>query len=97
MGLVATKPVFGVADKARLKPVCSTTETSKRIAISLVASIDVIVFKKRITKALTSLRGCAGWSAPLLFETPRRRVFSRRGLILSKMRHVYKKEPFSPN
>ena len=62
MGLVATKPVFGVADKARFKPVCSPTETSKRIAISLV---DVIVFKKRITKALISLRGCAGWSAPL--------------------------------
>ena len=65
MGLVATKPVFGVADKARIKPVCSPTETSKRIAISLVASIDVIVFKKRITKALISLRGCTSRSAPL--------------------------------
>ena len=28
MGLVATKPVFGVSDKARLKPVSSATETS---------------------------------------------------------------------
>ena len=28
MGLVARKPVFGVSDKARLKPVSSTTETS---------------------------------------------------------------------
>ena len=28
MGLVATKPVFGVSDKARLKPVPSATETS---------------------------------------------------------------------
>ena len=26
--------------------------------------------KKRITNALVSLRGCAGWSAPLLFATP---------------------------
>ena len=28
LGLVATKPVFGVSDKARLKPVPSATETS---------------------------------------------------------------------
>ena len=28
MGLVATKPVFGVSDIARLKPACSATETS---------------------------------------------------------------------
>ena len=28
MGLDATQPVFGVSDKARLKPVCSATETS---------------------------------------------------------------------
>ena len=27
MGLIATKPVFGVSDKARLKPVSSATET----------------------------------------------------------------------
>ena len=34
--------------------------------------------KKRKTKALIRLRGCAGWSAPVLFATPRRQVFSRR-------------------
>ena len=28
LGLDATKPVFGVSDKARLKPVSSATETS---------------------------------------------------------------------
>ena len=28
LGLVATKPVFGVSDKARLKPFSSATETS---------------------------------------------------------------------
>ena len=33
-----TKPVFGVSDKARLKPVSSATETSKSIVFSLVAS-----------------------------------------------------------
>ena len=36
----------------------------------------MILFKKRITKALISLRRCAGWSAPLLFSTPEDR-FSR--------------------
>ena len=34
---------------------------------------------KRITKALIRLRGCAGWSAPVLFANPGRQVFSRRG------------------
>ena len=28
MGLVAKKPVFGVSDKARFKPISSATETS---------------------------------------------------------------------
>ena len=28
LGLVPTKPVFGVSDKVRFKPVSSTTETS---------------------------------------------------------------------
>ena len=39
----------------------------------------MIVSKKRITKALISLRGCAGWSVSLLFTKPRRQIFSRRG------------------
>ena len=42
-------------------------------------SINMVLSKKRITKALTSLRGCAGWSAHLLFANPKRQVFSRRG------------------
>ena len=39
----------------------------------------MILLDKRITKALISLRGCAGWSAPVLFANSRREVFSRRG------------------
>ena len=62
-----TKPVFGVVDKLELKPASKATETRYLIEISLVASLDIIVSKKRLTKALVSLRGCAGWSAPLLF------------------------------
>ena len=30
----------------------------------------MILFDKRLTKALISLRGCAGWSVPLLFGKP---------------------------
>ena len=41
-------------------------------------SLDILC-NKRITKALIRLRGCAGWSAHLLFANPRRQVFSRRG------------------
>ena len=75
MGLDATKPVFGVSDEARLKPVSSATETSQKIELSFVASLDMVLSKKRITKAVIRLRGCAGWSAPVLFASPRR--FSR--------------------
>ena len=38
----------------------------------------MVLCKKRITKALIRLCGCAGWSAPVLFANPRRHVFSRR-------------------
>ena len=38
MGLVATKSLFGVSEKARLKPVSSATETSYKIEILPVAS-----------------------------------------------------------
>ena len=64
------KPVFGVSDKARLKSVFTATVTSYKIEISLVASIDMILFEKRIIKALIRLCGYTGWSAPLLFATP---------------------------
>ena len=63
----------------RFKPACSATETSSKNEISLVASLDIVLYKTRITKALIRLRGCAGWSAPVLFANPRRQVFSRQG------------------
>ena len=49
--------------------------------ISPVASLRMKLSKKRTTKALIRLRGCAGWSAPVLFATPQRQVYSRRGPI----------------
>ena len=42
-----TKPVLGVSDKARLKPVFSATETSKKIEIFLVRSMDMILSNKQ--------------------------------------------------
>ena len=43
---------------------------AKKVDISLVASLDMILSNKRITKALISLRRCVDWSAPLLFANP---------------------------
>ena len=39
----------------------------------------MVLSKKRITEVLIRLRGCAGWSAPVLFADPDRHVFLRRG------------------
>ena len=66
MGLDARKPVFRVFDIVGFIPACPAAETSWKIEISPEASLDMILSKKRITKALISLRGCAGWSVPLL-------------------------------
>ena len=79
LGRDVRKPVFGVYDKVRFKPVSSSTETIKKIEISPVASLNMIFSKKRITEALIRLRGCADWSVPVLFANPQRQVFSRRG------------------
>ena len=79
MGLELQNLSSGASDKARLKPVSSALEASQEIKISLFASFRIILSKTRITKALISLRGCAGWSASLLFANHRRQVFSRRG------------------
>ena len=68
MCLVSTKPVFGVTEKVRLKPVSSATKTSWKIDISLEASLDMILANKRITKALIclrSLRLCCSQPPPL--------------------------------
>ena len=61
MGRVIRKPVLGVSDKARFKPVSSTTGTSWKIEILPEASFDMTLSEKRIIKALISLGGCADW------------------------------------
>ena len=69
----------GCYDKECFKPVSYAKETSLKIEISPAASLHMILSKKQKKKALIRLRGCAGWSAPVLFTNPRRQGFSRRG------------------
>ena len=54
--------------QSKFKSFSSATETSYKIVITPVASLHMILSNMRITKALIRLRGCAGWSAPVLFE-----------------------------
>ena len=53
VGLDATKPVLGVSDQGRLKPVFSATETSNNNANLLVASLNIILNNKRIKMRLS--------------------------------------------
>ena len=50
----------------------------------------MILFKKRITQALIRLRGCAGWSAPVLFATPEDRFshVEAQSCIMEKYNHI---------
>ena len=88
MGLVARKPSFGVPDQASFKPVFSATETKLDNWNFTCSSLHIILSKKRITKALIRLRGCAGTSAPVLFANPPKTGFPVRGpiIIWSKMK-----------
>ena len=67
MSLVTRKPVFGFCEQVRLKPVCSGTHTSYILEVLDVTTRGVVLSMQRTTNALFRLRGCAGWSAPLLF------------------------------
>ena len=69
------KPVFGVCDQVRLKPVYSSIETRYSLGISAIASGGIILSKQRTTKVLIRLRGCACLSAPLLFAYGINRFF----------------------
>ena len=73
MGLVAIEPVFGVSEYVISKPACSATETSQSVESSLVASLEMILSDKGITKVLIRLPECAGWSVSLLFANPKDR------------------------
>ena len=71
----------GVSDRVSLKPVCAATETRQRLEILDFPSISIILSRQWTTKALISLSGCAGWSAPLLFAYGIKQVFFMTRLI----------------
>ena len=57
----------GVSDEARHKPACAATEASQSLEISAIESRDIILSKKRTTKA------------PYLFAYDIRHIFSWPG------------------
>ena len=71
----------GIFDQVRFKPACSATETSWNLETLDRASIHIILSKQRTTKVLIRLRGCADWSALLLFAYGINR-FSTVGFLL---------------
>ena len=73
------KTCLRVSVKVRFIPACSATE------ILLAASLDMILSNKRITKALIRQRGCAGWSAPLLFANPKDKFSCIEAHIVTKL------------
>ena len=95
MDLVATKPV-GVSDQVMLKPVSSATETSY-VENLLEESLDMVCSKKWIKKVLISLRGCTGWSAPLLLANSEDRFSHVEAHIaLDNMHFCLRKPVFGP-
>ena len=70
LGLDATNPVFGVSDKRNSS---QSPQLQKLARNLLVASLDMILSNKRITKMLIRLGGCAGWSLPSLFTNTKHR------------------------
>ena len=69
----------GVSDQVGLKLACSATEASMRLEIVVTETRDITLSIQRKTNALIRLRGCADWSAPLLFAYSIRHVFSWPG------------------
>ena len=67
---------FGFPAKWDTNQPAQLQRQARKMKISLVASLDMERYKTRITKALIRLRGCAGWSAPVLFANTDNR-FSR--------------------
>ena len=68
--IVTRKLFLEVCERDRLKQACSSTETSLSIEVQvLLVYTQHELSRERITKVLTGLRGCAGWSAPMLFAS----------------------------
>ena len=68
-----------VSDQVRLKLACSATAANIRLEILVTETRDFTLYRQWTTKALIRLRGCAGWSVPLLFAYDIRHIFSWPG------------------
>ena len=68
LGLNARRPVFGVYEGLQDSNQPAQLHVAKKAEILSVASLSIILSRGRTTKALIRLRGCVGWSAPLIFE-----------------------------
>ena len=79
MSLVMRKHVFGSFQPGQTQLARSATEASMRLEILVTETRDITLSRQRTTKVLIRLRGCAGWSAPLLFAYDTRHVFSWPG------------------
>ena len=85
---ISRENVFSrIFDQVTFKPDCSATEASSNLVTLDRASIHIILSKQRTTKVLIRLRGCAGWSAPLLFAYGLRHIFAWPGPIMVKIWH----------
>ena len=60
---VARKHVFGFCHQVNFIPAGTATEMRHTIEILHLGSLDVLLSRKRLAKALLRLHGCAGWSA----------------------------------
>ena len=82
MGLVATKPVFGVSHQAMLKPASSATETSRKIEILLEETSRKIrydTFQKANNKGADQSVQMRRLVCAFVVHKPRRQVFSYGG------------------
>ena len=82
-------------DKVRFQPACLATETCLKIEILLLASLDMILFNKRITRALIRLRGCAGLSLCSL-QTQKTSFLTSRLILHCPWASCYKSTHFRP-
>ena len=88
MSLVTRKPVFGVYNQVGLSPVCAAKEARYRLGISDIETWCIILSRQRTKKVLIRLRGCAGWTAPLLFAYGKNR-FSHDVAHMDRVKRIW--------
>ena len=77
MSLVMRKRVFRSFRPGQTQTGLLSYRTSMRLEILVTETRDFTLSRQRTTKALIRLRGCAGWSVPLLFTYKTRFLMAR--------------------